>query len=183
MQSPGNSERGRPIDIATAKLDEVLYEDAPCYRPLLESDYTATDRGRGDLRLVHGHGGGNKTDGETTDNTAYDKHGPVLEKRMVTGRSQKVKARVRTCAAHCKIDPITQIQPARMIAFFRPSLSARCETAREPANDPNGEDGGVNRYQSTTLIRITCWHRSDDRSLCIWTGLVGNSILNEHDEF
>ena len=50
------------------------------------------------------------------------------------------QGRGRTWEAHCKIDPIAQIQPDAMIVFLLPRRSASCDTARAPTNDPAGMD-------------------------------------------
>ena len=46
--------------------------------------------------------------------------------------------RLRTTDAHWKMDPITQIKPAIMIALFLPIRSARSVAASAPTKDPAG---------------------------------------------
>lgn len=77
LQTPWNSERLWPLKVRAPESDEVLDEDTPGDRPLLERDHAATDGGRGELGLVHRNDGGGDSDGDTGDDTTDDEHTAV----------------------------------------------------------------------------------------------------------
>ena len=60
----------------------------------------------------------------------------------------KRKVTTRTTEAHCKMDPITQIMPARITVGLRPRRSANCVTSNAPTNDPAGIDATMAPWAS-----------------------------------
>jgi len=79
LETPRNSEWSDAVDVWTTELNEVLNENTPCDRPLLQWNHTASDRRRSDFWLVNWDDGTGKTNRYAWYDTAHYEHTTVLK--------------------------------------------------------------------------------------------------------
>jgi hypothetical protein len=78
LQAPWNPEWRDAIHVRATELYEILNEDTPCDRPLLNRDEATADWGCSDFWLIERDNCRCDTHGDAGDNSASDKHPTVL---------------------------------------------------------------------------------------------------------